>query len=631
MFLLYFMRNTTIFICVVFSFSIIFQKIKAQSIVEESSFDTETIKEVPLQMAQNSDLNGKTVSFSQFIKALTKQYFDPVDNSKIRLQFTNITIQFDDKEDRPFMDKRFTDPNAPIWYCVHAVGFDNITIQGGTWWVMNNFVFKEFVTISQFSNMSAIFKDCIFEKTLRITKCQIIFLGFENCKFQHGFRYQLSELKEYVRFNNCTISLNPNIQDDSRMSLFNLFVREAHLFEFSQKGEPIDFFMNNCTFDIPKRNKNLPKYAINISETHFTNLQLVDNVFNANLNLAQATIENQFLFSGGQLNGSLIMDALNMNPLNTRVQWTKLSNNKISVYDGRKQLVNGHVRYQIKDEVIFANLISCYATFYGLFKSQGNRNNSNSCYVEWKDIETAYLYNQYQKDTRVSVYFAYLMNIFLRSFCDYGTNPLKSIYLSGLVLVFFAFLYFISPFQLNGDKDEEGKYRKRNVYTQLKLYASYFLEREKLKNIYLRQQVCKISNKDKEEFLTLTASNQNRLPFMFHVIAQPPIVWRKFKQRLEIWFYDRIDIVHDKWEDLGTFRRFWTSFVFSLLILFGICYFILARMIDAITLSLNVFSTLGFGEIPVQGTIRYLTVIEGFIGWFLLSIFSVSLISQVIQ
>jgi hypothetical protein len=48
-------------------------------------------------------------------------------------------------------------------------------------------------------------------------------------------------------------------------------------------------------------------------------------------------------------------------------------------------------------------------------------------------------------------------------------------------------------------------------------------------------------------------------------------------------------------------------------------------------LSLNTFSTLGFGEIPTKGLARYVAIIQGFIGWFLLSVFLVSLISQVLN
>ena len=63
-----------------------------------------------------------------------------------------------------------------------------------------------------------------------------------------------------------------------------------------------------------------------------------------------------------------------------------------------------------------------------------------------------------------------------------------------------------------------------------------------------------------------------------------------------------------------------------IMLLAGILY----SMINALTLSLNAFVTLGFGNIPTRGVARYMCIIEGFIGWFLLSIFTVALINQVL-
>jgi len=51
--------------------------------------------------------------------------------------------------------------------------------------------------------------------------------------------------------------------------------------------------------------------------------------------------------------------------------------------------------------------------------------------------------------------------------------------------------------------------------------------------------------------------------------------------------------------------------------------------INAFMLSLNSFTTLGFGNIPTIGVARYLCILEGLIGWFLLSLFTVALINQV--
>lgn len=55
---------------------------------------------------------------------------------------------------------------------------------------------------------------------------------------------------------------------------------------------------------------------------------------------------------------------------------------------------------------------------------------------------------------------------------------------------------------------------------------------------------------------------------------------------------------------------------------------LLVSLINAVTLSLNAFTTLGFGNIPTHGLARYVCVLQGFIGWFLLSIFTVALINQ---
>ena len=50
-----------------------------------------------------------------------------------------------------------------------------------------------------------------------------------------------------------------------------------------------------------------------------------------------------------------------------------------------------------------------------------------------------------------------------------------------------------------------------------------------------------------------------------------------------------------------------------------------------IVLSINAFSTLGFGQIPVGGFTKYVAIIEGFVGWFFLSIFLVSILNQMMN
>lgn len=51
---------------------------------------------------------------------------------------------------------------------------------------------------------------------------------------------------------------------------------------------------------------------------------------------------------------------------------------------------------------------------------------------------------------------------------------------------------------------------------------------------------------------------------------------------------------------------------------------------NSITLSVNSFVTLGFGTIPTRGLAKYICIFQGFLGWFLLSIFIVALINQIL-
>jgi len=56
----------------------------------------------------------------------------------------------------------------------------------------------------------------------------------------------------------------------------------------------------------------------------------------------------------------------------------------------------------------------------------------------------------------------------------------------------------------------------------------------------------------------------------------------------------------------------------------------LLSFLNAITLSMNAFITLGFGSIPTTGLARYVCVFQGVLGWFLLSLFTVALLNQVL-
>ena len=86
-----------------------------------------------------------------------------------------------------------------------------------------------------------------------------------------------------------------------------------------------------------------------------------------------------------------------------------------------------------------------------------------------------------------------------------------------------------------------------------------------------------------------------------------------------------------KWQDLESKEHYFIGTLTFFLVLLYIIYLVFIRALNSLVLSINAFSTLGFGQIPVRGFTKYVAIIEGFIGWFLLSVFIVSLLNQMMS
>jgi hypothetical protein len=95
--------------------------------------------------------------------------------------------------------------------------------------------------------------------------------------------------------------------------------------------------------------------------------------------------------------------------------------------------------------------------------------------------------------------------------------------------------------------------------------------------------------------------------------------------------FEKTDILKGKWVDLPRSKKIYTSIIMGVWLLLLLVFDVFVKFLNALTLSINTFTTLGFGEIPTSGIPRYLCILQGFIGWFMLSIFSVALISQLLN
>jgi hypothetical protein len=522
-------------------------------------------------------------------------------------------------DDKEGMDKRFNG-GEPELFINQSIRLINCDFDVDYWLVLRNVTFNDYFAMANCTPLKIIFKECTFKKTLRFYNSNIDFIDIDSCRIEHGFKFFRNDVKDRLTIKNTSVSVNQALFGDT-----DALDMEPRLFRFANKQNAFDVDIADCVFDLPENLRNNPQFFLMLTASDFKNLSLTGNIFNCTVDLSESTIQNSFVTNECKYNGSLILDAFNVNPINTRVQWSTVARNRISIFDHKLQKTfNGTNIDSIANEVRFASLISCYANFYNAFKSQGNRIAANACYVEWKDIETAYLKDEYQSGRDKSVFFNYLMNVFLKTFCDYGTNPLKAIQIAFYVLLFFAGIYFFFPYSILS-------FHKRSMFDQLKIYGHYLTSPKSLLEI----EDSVIAKEDKTptyaDYMKFVTDSKGKVPWYFHVFGKPLYFLELIRNKPTKLFYKLIDIFPDEWETMSSAKRIMATMLYGVVFIVTVIWFFVIHVLDSVALSLNVFSTLGFGQIPIKGIPRYLTILEGFIGWFLLSIFSVSLISQVIQ
>jgi len=100
---------------------------------------------------------------------------------------------------------------------------------------------------------------------------------------------------------------------------------------------------------------------------------------------------------------------------------------------------------------------------------------------------------------------------------------------------------------------------------------------------------------------------------------------------IHLWLLEKVDFARLSWNRMSKNQRIKASLIMTVYMFGFIFWGIVVRVMNGLALSMNAFITLGYGEITAKGIARYLAVVEGCMGWFLLSIFSVSLIAQMMQ
>ncbi len=277
---------------------------------------------------------------------------------------------------------------------------------------------------------------------------------------------------------------------------------------------------------------------------------------------------------------------------------------------------------RISDSKSYKSEIALLGTLNSIYKRQHDIESANGSYIALKNLETSRLEFLYHKNPTFKGYFTWKINQFLKIFSAYGTEPARAIVFSMYVILLFALIYLFFP----NSWDKHGRKRIVDRYT---FFLKYMDKDAGIHEVYMDEQ--KEDLLEFEEFKNFVNSKEKRVPKIFTATALPLYKWAISGTKLSASILKRIDIMKGIWSELPQKKRIWKSILLVGAFTIAIVYDIFIKMLNALMLSINTFTTLGFGEIPIKGLPRYLAIVEGFIGWFMLTIFSVSLISQLLN
>jgi len=304
--------------------------------------------------------------------------------------------------------------------------------------------------------------------------------------------------------------------------------------------------------------------------------------------------------------------------------------NRYSYYSGDNNLlISGsdstinQLTLNEKNNDAYKKLISTYLGLISISKRNGDESSYNLLIKKMRDIQTNRKKEEYLVKNNIDTYFNWRGNQFLKWFCEYGLNPFKGLANCFKSILLFACVYFF--FYSDWDR-----INRLFLVRKLNTAINYFATDKKIEDFYSDGHSEEMVSF--EEFKNTLQENKTKIPRLFIPISKPLYQVSYLRQKGIDFIYRNLEFMAGrKWVDLSV-REKYVIGSFAFIVFIGyIIYLIFVRIINSIFLSINTFSTLGFGQIPVKGFIRYVTILEGFLGWFLLSVFIVSLLNQMLQ
>jgi len=412
--------------------------------------------------------------------------------------------------------------------------------------------------------------------------------------------------------------------------LFNSRAEVRTFYQLEVLEYPIDnVVLSKNVFD----NRGLADlFSINFSSAEFEELEIINNQMQT-LNLSGSEVKRAFLVD------SLIIDdyigILNFDfpEANTNVSWYNLGGEKLSIFTIEENLIipyQAKTDKQLSENLKYNDLISAYNKFNKLYHDRGDITSANASYVEIKNIETCKQAYIQKINPSFNNFINYNLNIFLKFFSDFATNPGRALAHSIVMILAFSLLYI---FTFSGWDGLTYKF----YFSQFNIFSEY-ISSTKTINQVLESKRKKSNEKDEyaENIKDLILDYKKRhkeIPAMLKLIGKPIYFISRFKDDIIPQLLTLVNFQKKAWSDLKTFEKIKSGILITIILTVFVLYALFVKIFSSVMLSLNSFVVIGFGSLPEsdKSLAMYLTIIEGIIGWFYLMIFTITLLSQVLQ
>ncbi len=601
------------------------------------------------QLFAKEEATFKYHSYSEFLN-LIQQEEDSI------FEYADAIIQFNPATDQRF--KIYYQKDDSVWtsQAVDTIKIDKRLYLSNVHFI-SNFPEPDTLNGKLLTSISGVWYKIRFNGILDFQKCSSI--GIYNSRINNHLRiineeYKIPiEIESFQNLNTLEFKNNLILNDFSLVSTSVEKYNKSCITIKSNKFR-IDKYVGNWTFStsIDKAQRvfidnnyfdNIAPNYINIQSgqwvqfqdntfKNYTELQLYEFYGLNRLQFRRNIFENFVFFNIAleipitgnigwqQLKGSLISDT-GFGPYISRLFSTDLAYMTENRFK-HAFMLQYYDSVRIEDPVSFLGEMSMRGRLYNHFKAKYDNDQANAVFIDLKDLETARLGYQYKQDPTFRTYFKWKINQFLRFFVDYGTDPAKAIVISVYVILLFALIYLFFP----NTWDAQGRTRIMNRY---RFFLKYLNRKEGVHEVYMEE-------KEKElvpfhEFRDYLNQHVKTVPRFFYATALPLYKWSISGVKFSSWLLSKTDVLKGTWADIPKKGRWLKTSLVICAFLIALTYDMLIKILNAVMLSINTFTTLGFGEIPIKGLPRYLAIIQGFVGWFMLTIFSVSLISQLLK